>query len=363
MSRVLLLTALLFFTAPYLLLPSTLSNQHLVISVDDDTGRLNMATRYSLEPAEGAEQGNLLFYDQPPSSYTLIYVDDDLFVFGGDRGSFSKRPVIIGNYIEAVWENEFIKVTQVVQFVQREKTDVEDGVLLRYEIENRMPGNVEIGIRVLHDSFLGEEGPIHFILADGTGLEYETEFDSPSLPRSWVSRGQNGQEACLRGVVAGRLATPPRKLVFANYRSLLQQPAQYKIMKNHRFQNLPYSRNDSAVALYFGPTLLEFGGQVEFTTILGLCGEGEYVLGGHEAVFQEKTATPPPILVPAAAAQREEIELLLKQIGDIERLRISMEQINALIAELNKALEGGDAMISEERLAEIRKVLQDMTEQ
>ncbi len=362
MSRVLLLTALLFCTVPLLLQPSTLTNQHLIVTVDDDTGRLTMATRDGLEQREGAEQSNLLFYDEPPSSYALIYLDDDLFIFGGDEGSFSKRPVIIGNYIEAVWGNDLISVAQVVQFVQREKTGLEDGVILRYEIENRTSRNVEIGIRVLYDTYLGEKSPFHFVLADGTRMEYETEFDGLSLPPSWVSKEENGDRPCLRGVLEGRLVTPPRKVVFANYRSLLQQPVQYRIMKTHRFHNLPYSRNDSAVALYFGPKLLEPGEPVEFSTILGLCGEGEYVLGGYEKVFGEKTATLQPIIVPLAAAEREEIEQLLKEIGDIKRLRVSMEQINALIAELNTALEGGDVTITEERLAEIRQALQDMTE-
>ena len=101
MSRALLLTVLLFCTVPLLVQPSTLTNQHLAVTVDDDTGRLVVATRDGLEQGEGIEQSSLLFYDQPPSSYTIIYMDDDLFVFGGDDGSFSKRPVIIGN-------NEFI---------------------------------------------------------------------------------------------------------------------------------------------------------------------------------------------------------------------------------------------------------------
>ena len=146
-----------------------------------------------------------------------------------------------------------------------------------------------------------------------------------------------------------------------NYRSLFQRPMLYRIVKDHRFHNLPHSRNDSAVALYFGPTSLEPGESVEFSTILGLCGEGEYILGDHDVVIEEKTAAPQPIIVPLA--EREEVEQLLKDIGDIERLRVSMEQLNALIDELNRALEGGEVSITEERLAEIRQALEDMAEQ
>lgn len=363
MSRVLLLTVLLLGTPLFLLYPATLTNQHLLATVDDDTGRLFMATQGGLEHVEGDERRHLLFFDQPPTSYTLIYLDDDLFIFGGERGTFSKRPVIIGNYIEAVWGNDLIRVTQVVQFVQREGTGFEDGIILRYEIENRTASNVEVGIRVLFDTYLGEKTPFHFSLADRTQLEYETEFDGFYIPPAWESREENREGPCLRGVLDGRLVTLPRKVVFANYRSLLEQPVLYRVMKNRRFHNFPYSRNDSAVVLYFGPEILEPGDPAEFSTIVGLCGEGEYVLGGHEVIFEEKTVLPPPKTGPLAAANREEIEQLLKDIGDIESMRNWMDRTNALIAELNKALESEDVTISEERLAEIRQALYEMTEE
>jgi hypothetical protein len=362
MSRVLLLTVLLLGTPPLFLYPATLTNNHLLVTVDDDTGRLFMATQGGLEHVEGDKRRHLLFFDQPPASYTLIYLDDDLFIFGGEKGTFSKRPVVVGNYIETVWVNDLIRVTQVVQFVQREGTGFEDGIILRYEIENRMASNVEVGIRILLDTYLGEKTPFHFLFADGTQLEYETEFDDLYIPPAWESREENSEGPCLRGVLDGRLVTLPRKVVFANYRSLLEQPVLYRVMKNRRFHNLPYSRNDSAVALYFGPEILEPGDTAEFSTILGLCGEGEYALGGHEVIFQEKTVLPPPKTGPLAAANREEIEQLLKDIGDIESMRNSMDRINALIAELNKALESEDVAISEERLAEIRRALHEMTE-
>jgi hypothetical protein len=376
MSRVFLLSVLLVCAAPILLFPSTLSNEHLVATVDEGTGRLTLAIRNGPEQGIGVENRHLLFYDQPPSSYTLIYVDDNLFMFGSDEGSFIKRPVIIGNYIETVWGNSFIRVTQVVQFVQRETTGVEDGIMLSYEVQNRTSRNMEVGLRILHDTFLGEKSSSHFVLSDGTLLEHEAAYDSVALPAAWISRAEasssevsqgeaseieDGEGYCLRGVLEGRLLTTPSRIVFANYRSLYQQPVQYKIMDNKRFHNLPYSRNDSAVALYYGPELLEPAEEVQFSTILGLCGEGDYVLGGQEVVYEEKTVAPLPVVVPLA--EREDVEQLIRDIGEIEMLRVSMEQLNALIDELNSALEGGEVTITEERLAEIRQALKDMAEQ
>ena len=360
MSRVLLLTVFLFCTAPILLQPSTLTNEHLIFTVDDSSGRIAMSV------PDGTEQRGLLFYDQPPSSYTLIYMDDDLFVFGSEDGSFSRRPTVVGRTIETVWGNGLVNITQVVRFVQREETGVEDGVLLSYDVKNRSSRKMEVGIRILYDTYLGEKDPFHFVLADGNKLEYEAEFDTHSLPHFWISKGEKGDEPCLRGVLQGRLVTPSRKVVFANYRSLFQNPVQYRILENHRFHNRPHSRNDSAVALYFGPTSLSPGESITYSTILGLCGEGEYVLEGHDVVLEEEKVEPPAPEHPVTAvplARREEVEKVLKDIGDIQLLRESMEQLNALIDELNRALEGGKAQMTEERLAEIQQALKDMAEQ
>ena len=359
MSRVLLLTVLLFCTAPILLQPSTLTNEHLIFTVDDSSGRLAMAVR------NGIDQNSLLFYDQPPSSYTLIYTDDDLFVFGSDDGGFSRRPTVVDRTIETVWGNGLVNVTQTVRFVQREETGVEDGLLLSYKVVNTTSRNMEVGIRILYDTYLGEKDTFHFVFADGSKLEYEAEFETHSMPRSWISRGEKRDEPCLRGVLEGRLVTPSRKVVFANYKSLFQNPVQYRILENHRFHNRPHSRNDSAVALYYGPTSLMSGESVTYSTILGLCGEGEYVLEGHDVVLEEEKVEPPvtepPVTEPLA--RRDEVEKVLKDIGDIQLLRESMEQLNALIDELNRALEGGEAQMTEERLAEIQQALKDMAEQ
>jgi len=354
MSRVLLLTVLLFCTAPILLQPATLTNDHLICTVDDSSGRLALAVPY------GTEQRSLLFYDQPPSSYTLIYMDDDLFIFGSDDGSFSTGPTVINRTIETVWGNGLLNVRKTVRFVQREETGLEDGVLLSYEVKNTASRNMEVGIRILYDTYLGEKDPFHFVLADGSKLEYEAEFGTHSLPLSWISRGEERDEPCLRGVLEGRLVTSARKVVFANYRSLFQNPVQYRILENHRFHNRPHSRNDSAVALYFGPTSLMAGESVTYSTILGLCGEGEYVLEGHDVVLEEEKVEPP---VTEPLAKREEVEKVLKNIGEIQLLRESMEQLNALIDELNRALEGGETQMTEERLAEIRQALKDIAEQ
>jgi hypothetical protein len=349
---------------------AVLSNRYLLVDVDDDSGRLFVSTREGID-APGDERRHLLFYDEPPSSYTLIFVDDDLFMFGGDRGVFLKRPVAIGNYIETRWGNDIVHVTLIVQWVQREGTAAQDGILIRYEVENRTDRDVELGLRVLFDTHLAEQTGPHFNLADGTELEYETELTGRTLPRWWESSDNsdvNGEadeglriNPALRGTLYGRLIDPPQKVLFANYRSLLETPLQFAVEEEHRFHNLPYSINDSAVALFFGPEQVRPGGVTAFGTILGLRGEGEYVLGSEKAILSEKMVRPVEPSQPKVDA--DELENLLREMERVRVIRGSVERIDALIEELNGALESEEKSVSEERLAEIRELLRVLTEE
>jgi len=362
MNRIVFLAVLLPLICVQSLFSATLSNRYLLIDVDDETGRLFMSTRGSLEQVAADEQRILLFYDVPPASYTLIYVDGDLFTFGGDRGAFLKRPVVIGNYIQTRWGNDLIHVDQVVQWVEREDTGLQDGVLVRYEIENRSKNSIDAGLRILLDTYQGEQETSHFLLDDGTEVEYEWERTGDDIPSWWESRKGNGQGPCLRGSLTETLVTVPQRVMFANYRSLLHDPYEHRIRRNRRFHSLPYSRNDSAVALFYGPVDLEPGGTVEFATILGLCGEGRYVLKADKTVYEEVVLLPvlSAILEAAGAVSREEAEMILRELENIRIIRGDLDKINELIAELNEALEGGAKQIGEERLGEIRRLLREI---
>jgi hypothetical protein len=164
------------------------------------------------------------------------------------------------------------------------------------------------------------------------------------------------------------------------------------VRPGRRFHHHPYSRNDSAVALFFGPEILEQGEVACYGTILGLRGEGEYVLRGDRSVYDERTVlgsqphsgeapdgihslrsvTPDGIhslrsVTPDGKeerkASREEIDALLRELTFVQSIRGDIETIDELVAELNEALEGKEKSISEERLREIRRLLAELSEE
>jgi hypothetical protein len=372
MSRAILFAVILTCTSISAGFPATLINRHLLVDVEDETGRLFLSTT----DVKGDEQQNLLFFDEPPASYTHLYVDGDVFTFGGDRGVFVKRPVVIGNYIETRWGNELVQCMQTVQWVERADSGLQDGVLIRYDIENLTGSPLEVGLRILFDTCLGEKQTAHFVLDDGTDVEFETERVESGVPSWWVSGEGDGKGPCLRGSLREPLTTPPQRVLFANYRSLRLNPVQYRLRPGRRFHHQPYSKNDSAVALFFGPEILEPGEALCYGTILGLCGEGAYVLRGNQSVYDERTVlgSQPHAGIPSLrsvtpdgkkgrTARQDEIDVLLRELTSLQSGRSDIEAIDELVAELNEALEGEEKSISEERLQEIRRLLAELSEE
>jgi hypothetical protein len=360
MNRICIYLIVLVLLASGPAFSATLANRHILVDVDGRTGRLFLSTLDGLEE-RGDERRHLLFNDSPPSSRFYVGVDDDLYLIGGERGTFSKEPVVIGNYIETIWENETFSVRQVVQWVRREETGVQDGVLVEHEVENRSSRGFSVSLYHIYDTYLGEKQRYHFTLADGERLEYETELSSASLPLWWASLEED-TNVCLRGLLSGDLVSKPSKILFANYRELTRRLYVYRTGSRRRYHSPPNSRHDSAVALMFGPLFLQADELTRFSTILGLCGEGDYVLDSDTSVIQEKAYFTSAAPGDGQGAGREQIEEILSRIADIELIRGSVERMDEIIAELNGALESEAKTISAERLEEIERILQGLTE-
>jgi hypothetical protein len=345
----------------------TLTSKDLIMDVDDDTGRLNLSRIEGKDAAGNAERENLLFYDKPPSSYTLIYLDDDVLTFGGDRGRFTQRPVVEGRSVRSVWENERVRVTELIQIVERKDSGAQDGMLISYFLENKSGKSVEAGMRILFDTYLGERDIYHFELTWNRQVRqvwYETMFEKDSLPLYWVSKKEKYPDVCLRGVLEGELVTSPDEVIFANYRALEQNPINYKVRGKKDFDLLPYSKNDSAVAIFYSPALLQPGASREYSTILGLCGDGEYSLLEKPAPQLEREEVAGVTVQDKIEALKEkeeipriDIESIARELNSLQWDRSSLKRINELVDKLNIAIEKEGKSLSEDDIIQLRKEL------
>ncbi len=363
MKRILLFTLVLI--VPFIVLlnisASTIQNSYLVVTVDDVTGRIFLSTLQGRPDVKGDEKKNLLFYDSPPSSYTLIYIDDDILIFGDEPGSL-ERPVSYGRSIRTQWSYRSIRVVQEVSFVKREKTGVEDGVLVKYTIENNDSIGHKIGCRMLFDTWLGEMGKYHFEISGGRKLSRETIFSGDKVPDFWISTDRKGI-TCLRGVLKDGFAVKPSRVAFANYRFLFDNLKRIIRLRHTRgFDYLPYSKGDSAVAIYFDERSVDPGKDIKFMTILGLCGEGKYKIS--ENIVKE---IKPEVKKEVKEKEKKEEKVYYvenysefqKLLNETKTIKKDLQSIDSRIEELNKELEKRDRgeKVDQERILKLKEEL------
>ncbi len=369
MYRIYVLIVLFLF--PPLIQAATIENDSILVYVDEETGRMFLSTLAGKAEIQGDEKVDLLFFDNPPSSYTVIYVNNDAYIFGGQRGTFLKRPLTLGKSILTIWENELVNVELTIRFIGRKDSGVEDGVLISYRVENRTEYSLSVGLRILFDTYLGEKGRCHFTAPDAGEICYESEFQKSEIPSTWMSVGQPGNCAsCLRGVLKEGSMIAPDKIVFANYRALRENLGYYRIRKKKTFDYPPYSMNDSAVSLYYNPASLPAGQWRAYSTIIGLCDEGEYAEETVEIEKQEDIVQRPSVQEASPPLKEEKIETtdkinldrIQKELKDIELLMSSRQKINEIIEGLNQILETDDKLLDEEEAIRMKKTLKELEE-
>lgn len=320
--------------------PRRVSSEYIGVEVDMETGRLHIVGKQRENPED------LLFFDEPPSSYVAVYTNGDVFIYGDNTGEFIKRPMPANRGIESIWKNDLLMVTARVELVKRADTGHEDGILVTYTVENRYEYAADVGLEVLFDTYLGEKRLQHFELPGGGTLEYETIFEKEKLPEYWYSVDPETSPACLMGVLKGGLVTLPDKLIFANYRALLNERFGYKVSRKKRFNLLPYSRNDSAVALLFEPVSIESGETLTFTLLLGLCGPGEYVRG-DVAVEEDKK----PLVLEHPPEEEPVSPILIGPEVDLGRLNSKLLEINISkesVARINEYIKRLNGLLGED---------------
>ncbi len=367
-SIVFMLTIFTFAAVP--VFPAVLKSSSILIDVDGSSGRLFLSTVDGKDDIEGDENSDLLFYDEPPTSYTVVYVDDEIFVFGSAEGVFSLLPINRNSSVEAVWENDLVRVHQVVSFAHRKSTGREEGALIQYRIENKSNTRRSIGLRLLFDTYLGEKGQCHFELSDGRQIAFETTLENKPIPVSWRSLSEKNPTLCLSGIINESIVTVPDKINLANYKTLHDHPEYGWVVpdtkRKRRFANPPFSKNDSAVALYFKPAPVDPVSVRDLSTVLGLCGSEEFNLEASETVVEivkeEGKKRPPEIEQTQRAVSNlspADLDRIKNELKSIKLIHGSLDDINGVIKRINEVLTSEGKQIQEDELVDILNTLQN----
>ena len=270
--------------------------QIIVNNTTPDMGRFAIETTLG-DPKNPFDDDAPLIFGRPLpwTSYTTIYIDEKAYIFGGKNPKLFKRKgktVHFGKVISQKYSNQEIVtvcqfgdviVTQTLRFFRSSGTRVNDAAQIAYTIDNQGEKEARIGLRMMLDTKLGSNDGAPFRLGNLSitseklfhkeeVYDYWQAFDSFSIPK-----------VVSQGTLKDSRLTPPSKLYLANWGTLVDSPWVIDYEENRSFLRDGEVEQDTALALYWEPTLVLPATTRYIATAYGLGGvnlsPGELSLG------------------------------------------------------------------------------------
>ncbi len=268
---------LLLLAAPFGLGALEITQGVLKLELHEDLGRY---TLYYLSDVEKESYTALIDDEDPRTSKVTVY-DNNSLIHLGNLGGYrmDARETATGALYQ--WESKEKKIVQRFDFVKAEGSSVTNGVLMTLSITNLSESIWETGVRILWDTYLGED-KTHFRYKEGNGTEEinkEYRLEPPSFPQYWLSQEREDKTGFM-AMLTGERVTRPEAVYFANWKRLDDSSWDYSYRENRNFNMLPYFFNDSAVAHYYPRRKLQQGETYQVKVLMGASDGSDIWTGG-----------------------------------------------------------------------------------
>ncbi|HTP59080.1 MAG TPA: hypothetical protein VMM82_09195, partial [Spirochaetia bacterium] len=183
-----------------------------------------------------------------------------------------------------------------------------------------------------------------------SSIKREATLVGAGLPRFWVSpRPGDPDQMGLQCMVSADGVTKPDKVVFANWKRLSDAAWSYTTSDARDFSLLPYSKNDSAVAQYYGPKLLAQGAQLTVTIVLGRYNPAglpasAVAAGDFARAVQQSLAQGGAAAGQAAGSSRH---------ADLDTLNMILSRVDAALAP-GSSISDADLSVMESALSDLK---------
>ena len=285
-----------------------------------------------------------LFYsDNPRSSSLQLSYNDNIVRLGEEKNitlSIQQTP----NSVIVRYGLEDLLVEQIFSFLQQKNVVL--GLQLTFRVTNRSAATVKVEIRNIIDTSLGEVLPFHFSTARNANISNEYRF-SPSNTEAYIISGNVKDRLVL--YLAGAGLVKPREVLAANWKRISESKWEYDLREDNNFTFLPFSINDSALALFFGPATIPSAQSVEYIIAFShLSVSEDPALGQRNISTAEKYILNPgardpaissrpinqqaTIYVPIQGYRPEEIAAMAPYITNIEILDNLIGQMDSLLS-------------------------------
>lgn len=255
--RFLLLFILSFFVIQAAVAVTVNSGSYRLV-IDDETGRFSLY----VDTGPGQYTG-LFFSENPNTSSVALFFNDDLLGLNDDK-TWTMEIQQYQDGIEIRYTASSIVFAQQLRFAQNRSGETV-ALVVDNNITNNMESEASIGLRSIFDTTLGESGQRHFIIPGMENDNHEFEFQ-PGENSRYIESPASVGSFILSFRKSGIGAAD--RIVGANWKRLNESPWDYEVNTARSFNLLPFSINDSAIALYWNPSAIPSGGQLRHRIIL-----------------------------------------------------------------------------------------------
>ncbi|MEK9657176.1 MAG: hypothetical protein VW378_02235 [bacterium] len=281
--------------------PLMLQNEFIKLIVNQDP--INIG-RFAIETSQGDPKNKrddekpLIFgRPYPWTSYTTIYLDGKIYIFGGKNPKYQKRSsenlhfgqvihqTIENNQIITVCRFDDLSVTQRLYFFRHPNSKVFDTAMLHYEVHNLGSKKHRVGLRVMLDTMLGSNDAAPFRFGSSV-ITSEKQFHKKDFFNYWQTFDNLKSPTIIaQGTVL--LDNPnfivPDRILLSNWGHLVANPWKENYKKERSFIRQGELEQDTALALYWDPSTLSANETRHYQTLYGLGGvnlnAGELTLG------------------------------------------------------------------------------------
>lgn len=305
-------------------------------ALEIDNGRLKVILHPKIGRFSLYADGIPLFVDRDPrTSGAAVLVDNRTYRLG-DSLEFRTSTESLPQGARFVWKSQRLTITQSFFFTSPLS------LRISFSITNTSERDLAVGLRLLLDTYLGEESYPHFHSDQQPEINGELALLKGNLPSWWQSSSRSSRNpAVLRCQLKGDEVTEPDRLVFANWKRMSEAGWSYEPQPGRSFSDLPYSINDSAVFQYYDPVPIAPGAN----RTIELAFQAAQVEQKGVDEFKAPPQSP-------AAEQAQKTKDSTSIIEDIRAL-------NGLLEELERRLASG-SKISDEQLDQMEQRIAEL---
>ncbi len=264
----------------------SIENKYIKIYVNntsDDTGRFAVDVTGG-DPSRSDDDGKALIYGHPKpwTSFTTLRINGKDYCFGKATrkrsgaglpgGQILSPPAQEENRLTMKCQYGAVEVEQLLDIARSPSTGALDTARIRYIIVNTGTDPVEVGLRTLFDTMVGDNDGAPFRIG-AKAVTKDYSCSSKEIPDFWQAFDSLATPAVIaQGTLKGGDVTPPDRLIFTNWGKAADNPWDFRVDADADFTRFGEDELDSAVVMYWDPQILKPGERRMITSYYGIGG-------------------------------------------------------------------------------------------